>query len=434
MWQSVSSDIRHAIRGLWKSKAFTATAVLCLAIGIGGTTAIFSIVNAVLLRPLPYEEPDRLVMLRSVNIEKGLLNEGASALDFLDWQEQAKSFAGMAAFVWWRFDMLDDTSFERLRGFRVSEDFFSVLRLTPTWGQLFVDTAGAMDVQQVVLGHHVWQQQFQQSTDILDKSVQFNSWRRSHEVETHTVVGILPEGLRFLPAAFRLVENGVNVDDRIDFCVPLDLTSTAGWRMYDNRTSRYLGVIARLRDGVSPAQAQAEMNTIAAGLQETYPDTNFGWQVDATPLHDYTVARARPALRLVFGAVVCVLLIGCVNVAHLFLVRAGARQKEFAMRHALGASRWRLIRQQLTESFLLSVAAGVVGLLIVLWGWDILTALLPQQIPRIQEAGIDAQVLCFTFLLASATGSISKRSKRPWSTTFLRKSSFSGAVRFRSRP
>ena len=404
MWHSVLNDIRHAIRGLWKSKAFTATAILCLSIGIGGTTAIFSIVNAVLLRPLPFEEPDRLVMLRSANPEKSLSNEGASALDFLDWQEQAKSFSGMAAYVWWRFDMMHDTSFERLRGFRVSDDFFSVLRLKPSWGQFFVQIGGAVDVQQVVLGYHVWQQQFRQSTDILDKPAKFNSWRRSHEVESHTIVGILPDGLRFLPATFRLVENGVNVDDRIDFCVPLNLTSTDGWRMYDNRTARYFGVIARLRDGISPAQAQAEMNAIAGRLRETYPDTNSGWQIDVMPLHDYTVAKARPALRLVFGAILCVLLIGCVNVAHLFLVRAGSRQKEFATRHALGASRWRLIRQQLTESLLLSLMAAGVGLLIVYWGWDIVAAFLPHQIPRIGEAGIDLKVLCFAFLLTSATG------------------------------
>jgi predicted permease len=373
LWQ----DIRYGARTLWKSPGFTLVAVLALALGIGANSAIYSVVNAVLLRALPYENPERLVMLWEQHPQSGRM--GAAGANFVEWQRQATAFEALTLFTQSSFDLTGDGEAERIQGTRATAGFFDVIGGRPALGRTFRpgdDAAGAPLV--AVISHGIWQSRFGGDPQILDKTIRLSD-------ETFAVVGVMPQGFGDQPAEWVWTPLYPGPDGVIG-------------------GGRSLQALGRLKPGVSPERAQAEMDSIAAGLAESRPDFNREWGVRVVPLHEQITGGVRVTLLVLFGAVGFVLLIACANVANLSLARASRRERELAIRTALGATRWRLIRQLLTESVLLALAGGALGLLIALWGVDLLLALGPDTIPRAKEVGVDTSVLSFTLLVSVATG------------------------------
>src|SRR5262245_13530187 len=372
-WQ----DICYGARMLVKNPFFTLVAVLTLALGIGANTAIFSVVNGVLLRPLPYVDPDRLVIVWGYHPEIG--REEASLPDFADWREQSRSFEHMAASAVRSYNITSKEEPERLIGAAVTADFFTALRIQPIIGRSFLpeeDRRGAQRV--VVLSKRLWQRRFASNPDVLGRSITLNGL-------DYTVVGIAPDHLQ-LP-------------DRSELWVPLAMDPVQAGRRSD-----FLLVVARLRPGVHLDQAQLEMNGITARLEQQYPQSNAGWRTNLVPLHEQIVGNIRTSLLVLLVAVGFVLLIACGNVANLLLARAGVREREIAIRAAIGAGRGRIVRQLLTESILMSLLGGVVGILLAIWGINTLETLGPRDIPRLSEIGLDGRVLGFTVLLSLATG------------------------------
>jgi predicted permease len=377
---SVLQDLRYGVHMLIQKPGFTLIAVLALALGIGANTAIFSVVNAVLLRPLPYDEPERLVMVwgTTPNIPK----ETVSLPDFADWRDQNGVFEGMTAMQFTSFNLTGGDDPERLIGARVTGEFLPVLRATPALGRGFLpeeDRPGAERV--ALLSHSLWQRRFAGDAGIVGRTIELNN-------QGHTIVGVLREN-------FRLPSLNAQV------FTPLAMNPADAGRRMD-----FLAALARLKPGVSPEAAEAELKTIASRLEQQYPETNAGWTVFVIPLHEEVVGTARPALLALLGAVACVLLIACANVANLLLARAATRQKEIAIRAALGAGRRRLFRQMLLESVPLSMLGGALGFLLAVWGTDALLALAPSGLPRLGEVSVDAGVLGFTVALSLVTGSL----------------------------
>ncbi len=376
LWQ----DLRYGRRMLLKRPGFTLIAVLMLALGIGANTAIFSVVNAVLLRPLPFKEPERLLLLSEKNFKRGTDDGVVGGANFTDWQRQNRVFENLAAFMSWNYNLTGDGEPQRLSASVVSAGFFQMLGVEAAQGRVLLptdDQDGQDNV--IVLSHALWQSRFGARPEIVGERVQLNG-------QPHTIVGVMPPGFTF----------------------PSELTEI--WRPMalspqnaQNRTGKWLRVLGQLKAGVSLEQAQAEMETIAWRLEQQYPESNAGWGVQLKPLHDELVRNARRGLLVLLGAVGFVLLMACANVANLLLARAAARQKELAIRTALGASRFRLLGQLLTESLLLAVAGGAVGLWLAHWGIRALIALSPANVPRLKEAGLDGQVLCYTLLLSLLT-------------------------------
>ncbi|HEX5736619.1 MAG TPA: ABC transporter permease [Blastocatellia bacterium] len=378
-------DLRYAIRMLAKRPGFTVIAVLTLAIGIGATTAIFSVVNAVLLRPLDYKEPDRLLTVwENHEAREGPKNEWTSPPNFGDWRDQNNVLEGLAALQGWGPTLTGGAEPEMLNGAAVSHDMFQVLGVEPAMGRSFraeEDRAGAERV--VILGHGVWKRRFGGDEAILTRPITLNG-------EAYTVVGVMPEGFRF-----PIISNA-------EAFVPLMqiVNSTCDRGCYTLRT------IGRLKQGITVEQARADMGALAAGLAEKHPDVNIDVGITLVPLHEQVVGSVKPMLLVLLGAVGFVLLIACANVANLMLARAATRAKEIAIRTALGASRARLIRQLLTESLILSLIAGALGLLLAFWLVDVMIAFSPTGTPRIDEVAIDKTVLVFTLIVAVATGLI----------------------------
>jgi putative ABC transport system permease protein len=391
--ESLLKDIQYAIRMLSKHRAFTAIAVIALALGIGANTAIFSVVNAVLLRPLPYADPDRLVLLWENNptIQIGFDLLPASAGNFVDWKNQGQSFDSVCAFDTAPFNLSGADTPDQILGVRVSEGFFEMLGARPAMGRTFLpeeDRDGSNRV--IVISQGLWKRRFGSDPGIVGRGLTLNS-------QVYTVVGVMPEGFNYpkatdLPSYFQLPA-------QTDLWTPIALTG----EQISRRGNHNYAVIARLKPGVAPAQAQEEMNSIAARQAEQYRE-NKGWGVTVLSLEEQAVGSVRVILLVLLGAVGFVLLIACANVANLLLARAAARQKEIAIRTALGASRLRVIRQLLTESVMLSLAGGVLGALGALWGVDLLLGLSPADLPRMSEVSIDTSVLGFTLAVSVVTG------------------------------
>ena len=379
LWQ----DIRYGVRMLLKKPAFTAVAVLALALGIGANTAIFSVVNAVLLRPLPFAEPDRLVAVLSANIKGGSEQfGGASPADFLDWQAQNKSFESITAYSGGSINLSGVDQPEQFPGARVSDGFFQVYQVKPLLGRTILPEENVVRGNRVVvLSHRLWQRRFGGDPNIVGKTLTLSG-------RSTTVIGVMPP--EFKEPAFA------------EAWTPLLMDSGE----MKPRESRYFTVAARLKPGVTLEEAQSEMDVIAKRLAAEHPETNTGWGVRLMPLRERGITRVRSALLILLGAVSFVLLIACANVANLLLARATARHKEVAIRTALGATRWRIVRQMLVESLLLALTGGTVGLLLALWGVDAITALVPSdwRFPRLDESRVDLTVLLFTLGVSALTG------------------------------
>jgi predicted permease len=392
------TDIRYGLRQLWKHLAFTIIAVLTLALGIGANTAIFSVVNAVLLKPLPFPAPDQLIAVGMTNERaKGTQTElgSLSYPDFFDFRDQNRTLASSAVYHDRSFALTSEAGATSLLGVKTSAEFFDVLGIKPRIGRTFARAdeqgGGGPGGFKVIVSHDFWQKHFGGDTNVLGRTVTLD--RRAH-----TVIGVMPPGFQFP------IQN-----DAVDFYVTIaeDAANPDGSKpQTQNRGSHSLEAIARLKPGVTIAQAQADLEAIAATLEKQYPESNSHMGVASKPLREDMIGDVRTALYILFGAVVCVLLIANANVANLLLARASARGKEIALRAAMGASRGRIVRQLLTESLLLSGLGGGLGLLFAQWGTDALIKTVPQNIPRISTIQLDASVLGFTLLVSLATGVI----------------------------
>jgi putative ABC transport system permease protein len=380
------NDIRYAFRQLIKNPAFSLIAILALGLGIGANSAIFSVVNAVLLSPLPYKTPERIVSLWGTCPLNDIAKEVASWPDFGDWRQQAQSFEAMGGFSNAAPILANaDGEPERLTGAAVVGDFFSVLGVEPALGRKFLPEENQDGTHRVtILSHALWQRRFGGNPNIVGQQITLNG-------SSHTVVGIMPPSFQDPVPALR---------HPVELWLPLSVTDN----MRRSRRGDFLSTIGRLKPAVSVEQARAEMKGIAARLAKQFPDTNTDWSVIVEPLHETLTGDVRPALLVLTGAVGFLLLIACANVANLLLARATARQREIAVRAALGASRGRIIRQLLTENVLLALAGGAAGLLLAAWGMQALLAVSPGNIPRLGSIRINTDVLLFTIGMSLLTG------------------------------
>src|ERR1700730_6624544 len=375
-------DLRYSARILIKSPGFTVVAVLALTLGIGANTAIFSVVNSVLLRPLPYSDPGRLMQLWEASAKKGRNEIPASYPNFADWRDQNHVFEQVAAYSDWTFNLTGTGEPERIRSAIVSPAWFSILGIKPIRGRVFLAGEDEQGKDLVaVISESLWQRRFNSDPNIVGRSINLDD-------KSFTVVGVIARGTQapLLP-------------DEIELWAPVSHGFGA-----TNRYGHYLSVIARLKSDATPQQAQADMSTIAARLEQQYPESNKGLSVRVVSLGEQIVGNFRTSLLVMLGAVVFVLLIGAANVANMLLARAAGRQKEMAIRTALGAGRWRIVRQLLTESMLLSLISGILGLLVAVWGIGLLVALGPTDLPRVKEVTIDLRVLGFTLAVSVLTG------------------------------
>src|SRR5215217_1901048 len=375
----LSQDLRYALRGLRKHRAFTVVAIITLALGIGANTAIFTVINTVLLRPLPYENPDQLVVLTETVSERPA---GVSYQNYVDWRNQNTVFENVTALrPRESFNLTGAGESERLQGRLVSANFLSTLGIKPIRGRDFLvedDQPSATPV--AIISHALWQRRFGADENVIGKQLTLNN-------QQYTVIGITPPNFRFGADA--------------DISVPIGLSAE---RFKLRGKDPGITAFARLKQGASIDSANAELNTIAARLEQQYPDTNTGRRVRIESLRESVVGDIRPMLLTLLGAVGFVLLIACANVANLLLTRSAGRQREMAIRTALGAGRARILRQLFTESTVLALAGGVVGLLLAIWGGSVLSSYIPEGTPRMTELAIDGRVLAFTFGASLLTG------------------------------
>ena len=381
---SLRTDIQYALRSLSKRPTFTLIAVITLALGIGANTAIFSAINALLLKPLPFPELDRVVAIWDKVPSRGVTRNEVTVANYLDWQSQSQSFDQLALHRWWSANLTGIDSPERIQGFLITANFFDALGMKPIMGRNFSAEENQPGKDAVaIISHSLWQRRFGGDPNIIGKTITVNSIVR-------TVIGVMPE--RF------------NYPKGSEVYAPLAMTP----ELMRSRGDHSYYVVGRLKPGVSIESAQAELDGISARLEQQYPDTNKGWGAAVYPIVADTVRGYDTALWVMMGAVGFVLLIACANVANLMLARASGRQKEIALRAALGASRWRIVRQLLTESVIVALAGGVIGILVGFWGIDALRASNPGDAARFApgwyQLGINLPVLVFTFALAIFSG------------------------------
>ncbi len=382
---SVLHDFRYSARTLLKRPGFVITITLILALGIGANSTIFSVVDAVLMRPLPYEAPERIVMIWETNQSKGVPRSIVSPANFLDWKEQNKVFDHLAALRFWYYTVTGLGDPERYQGARVSADFFPLLGVKPELGRNFgpeEEQVGRDHV--VVLTHAFWQRRFGGDRNIVGRSLTIDN-------EPFTIIGVLPASFRFS----RVLNAELELWMPISF-TPQQLT----------REDRSITVYGRLKQGVSLAQARAEMDGIMRRLEQQYPETNSGWTAQVNILQEQATAPFRPTLLILMVVVGFVLLIACGNVANLLLTRATTRQKDFAVRFALGSSRSRLMRQLLIENLLLALLGGAAGLLLAYWAINFLNVIVRERVPYLDTLVINRSVLGFTLVVSVLVGVI----------------------------
>jgi putative ABC transport system permease protein len=378
--QHLALDVRFALRVLWKTPTFTAVAVLTLGFGIGANTAVFSVVNAVLLRPLPFPQSGRLVLIWATNTRNGDQHDVASYPDFEEWKASSGSFEGMAAFTSRGVTLAGLDEAVMVPALQTTPGFFETLGVLPTLGRTFQESDVMSGEPRVaILSDTLWRHQFGARADVVGQLIRANE-------EVHTIVGVMPAGFRFAPGEPEQIYTALAPDP--------------------NRNHGFLRVIGRLRPGVSRASAQSEMEAVARRIAQDFPKSNASVGVNVMPLLDAGVGDARNGLLLFLGVVTLVLLIACTNVANLMLARNAQRARELAIRTAMGAGRRRIIQQLLTESLVLSLAGGLLGLMLANWGTPLLVVLLSNAapIPRIEATHSDWWVLGFTLTLSLATG------------------------------
>jgi len=375
LWQ----DIRFGFRTLLRSPATSVVALLTLALGIGANTAIFSVVNGVLLQPLPYPDPGELVIVLESNPGLGFPRFSVAPPNFDDWRRQNQVFGSMAAVSQGRFNLTGGERPEAVAGAQVTPEFFPTIGVPPALGRGFLPEEGRAGGPKVaVLSHGIWQRRFGSDPGIVNRQIPIDG-------ESFTVIGVMPPGFSF--------------PSKCEVWLPLPWDFPPA-----SRGGHFLVVFGRLKDGMTLERARTEMKAIAARLERQYPDSNKGWTTELRLLQDSIVENVRPALLLLLAAVAFVLLIACANVANLLLARLASREREIAVRTALGAGRARLVRQMVTESVVLFLVGGALGLVLATWATRALVAFYGEGLPSQQEIGIDSRVLFFTLVLALVTG------------------------------
>ena len=384
MIEPIFADIRYGLRSLLKRPAFTAIALVTLALGIGVNTAIFSVVNAVLLRPLPYENPEQLVRLWADNSGSRTDQNEFSPADITDFRDQLTTFAGVGLFDFGlSANLTGGSAPERVNGAEANPELFTVLRVKPVAGRTFLPEETEVKQSKVVLfSEALWRRRFGADPNLVGRMVQLDG-------ESYTVVGVLPESFK--------------VPEKTDIWLPFSFTRE-DWK--NDRQHYYVLAVGRLKPGVGLSQAKAELESIVQRLAPAFPAFRKNWGITLVPLHEQVVGKIRPTLWILFGAVALVLLIACVNVANLLLTRTADRQKELAIRAALGASRSRIVRQLLFESVLLALIGGSAGALLAVWITKLFSTSLLTSLPRGEEVAVNAAVLLFTLAISLITAFI----------------------------
>jgi putative ABC transport system permease protein len=384
LWEDLRQDLRYGVRQLIKNPAFTALTVLTLALGIGANTAIFTVAYTVLLRPLAYKNAERSVYVWARNKHQNLTQSYLSYSDVMEYRERSQSFESIAAYTTVVTNLTDAGEPERVEGFTVTTDFFQTLGAAPLLGSTFTAEDDLADYSDsVVLSYGLWQRRFGGDPSVIGKKIKLDMYWGN----TFRVIGVMPQDFQF-PQRSELW---------------MHTTFTGPLMHHEPRIFRAVGL---LKPGVTLAQAQAEMDAIAQRLAQEYPKSNGEWDLSIVPLSEYIFGKVRVALLVLLGAVGFVLLIACTNIANLQLVRALSRRREMAVRTAMGASPRRIVRQLLTESLLLSMIGGTVGLLLAYWSINLLHSFGPQSIPRLADVGIDVPSFLFATIISLVTGAL----------------------------